>query len=109
MIELWNRLRAKDENAEISLINREFLLNLYAGERYHEAYFAVFNHDFEIQLASLECPILVTAGDKDTLVNSLESAFKVLRNGEMRRLIGNTFICDQSPEVMAKLMEEFFV
>ncbi len=109
LIELWNRLRAKDENAEISLINREFLLNLYAGERYHEAYFAVFNHDFEIQLASLECPILVTAGDKDTLVNSLESAFKVLRNGEMRRLIGNTFICDQSPEVMAKLMEEFFV
>ncbi len=106
--ELWNRLRTKDENAEISLIHREFLLNLHAGERYHEAYFAVFNHDFETQLASLECPILVTAGDKDTLKDSLEHAFKVLKIGEMRRLSGNTFIYDQSPEVMANLMEEFF-
>jgi haloalkane dehalogenase len=109
LLELWNRLRAKDENAEIALIHREFLLNLYAGERYHEAYFAVFNHDFETQLATLDCPILVTAGDEDTLRDSLEPAFKVLKKGEMRRLIGNTFICDQSPEVIAGLMEEFFI
>ncbi len=107
--ELWKRLRAKDENAEISLINREFLLNLHAGERYHEAYFAVFNHDFETQLATLDCPILVTAGDKDTLKNSLEPAYKVLKKGEMLRLSGNTFICDQSPKIMANLMEEFFI
>jgi haloalkane dehalogenase len=109
LTELWNRLWAKDENAEISLINREFLLNLHAGERYHEAYFAVFNHDFERQLATLDCPILVTAGDKDTLKDSLEPAFKVLKKGEMRRLVGNTFICDQSPKVLANLMIEFFV
>ena len=109
LLKLWERLRAKDEYAEISLTHREFLLNLRAGERYHEAYFAVFNHDFETQLASLDCPILVTAGDNDTLENSLEPAFKALKKGEMRRLIGNTYICDQSPEVMAKLMEDFFV
>ncbi len=108
LIELWNRLSAKDENAELSLIHREFLLNLHAGERYHEAYFAVFNHDFETQLATLDCPILVTAGDKDTLKDCLESAFKVLKKGEMHRLKGNTFICDQSPEVMAGLIEEYF-
>jgi haloalkane dehalogenase len=107
--ELWKRLRAKDEKAEISLINREFLLNLYAGERYHEAYFAVFNHDFETQLATLDCPILVTAGDKDTLTDSLEPAFKVLKKGEMRELQGNTYICDQSPEIVAKIIEEYFV
>lgn len=109
LLKLWERLRAKDENANMQLTHREFLLNLYAGERYHEAYLAVFNHDFEMQLASLDCPILVTAGDEDTLKNSLEPAFKVLKNGEMRRLIGNTYICDQSPDVMAGLMTEFFV
>ncbi len=109
LLELWERLKAKDENADLQLIHREFLLNLYAGERYHEAYHAVFNHDFETQLAGLDCPILVTAGDNDTLKDSLEPAFKVLKTGEMRRLIGNTFICDQSPKVMANLMEEFFV
>jgi haloalkane dehalogenase len=109
LLDLWNRLRAKEANAEIGLIHREFLLNLHAGERYHEAYFAVFNHNFETQLATLDCPILVTAGDKDTLKTSLEPAYKVLKKGEMRCLVGNTFICDQSPELMAGLMEEFFV
>ena len=108
LVQLWERLLAKDETAELSLTHREFLLNLQAGERYHEAYFAVFNHDFETQLAALDCPILVTAGDNDTLKNSLEPASKALKNGEMKRLIGNTYICDKSPEVMAKLMEEFF-
>ena len=106
---LWQRLRAKDENAEISLTHREFLLNLYAGERYHEAYHAVFNHDFEAQLETLDCPILVMAGDNDTLKNSLEPSFKALKNGEMRRVVGNTFICDQSSAVVAKIIEEYFI
>ena len=108
LLNLWQRLRAKDENAKISLTHREFLLNLRAGERYHEAYHAVFNHDFETQLATLDCPILVMAGDNDTLKNSLDPSFKVLKNGEMRRVIGNTYICDQSPKVVAEIIEEFF-
>jgi pimeloyl-ACP methyl ester carboxylesterase len=108
LLKLWQRLRDKDKNADVYLTHREFLLNLRAGERYHEAYFAVFNHDFENQLATLDCPILVTAGDKDTLKDSLEPAYKALKNGEMRRLTGNTYICDQSPEVIAGLMTEFF-
>lgn len=109
LLKLWQRLRAKDEAADLHLTHREFLLNLRAGERYHEAYFAVFNHEFETQLAALTCPILVTAGDQDTLKNSLEPAFRVLKNGEMRRLEGNTYICDQLPDVMAELIEEFFL
>ena len=108
LVQLWQRLRAKDETAELSLTHREFLLNLHAGERYHEAYFAVFNHDFETQLATLDCPILVMAGDEDTLKNSLEPAFKVLKNGEIRKLKGNTYICDKSPKIVAKIIENYF-
>ena len=44
-----------------------------------------------------------------TLKDSLEPAFDSLKNGEMRRLIGNTYICDQSPKVVAGLIEEFFM
>lgn len=106
---LWKRLREKDENADIYLTNREFLLNLHAGERYHEAYYAVFNHEFEMQLAELNCPILVMAGDKDTLRDSLEPAYRVLKNGEMRKLEGNTYICDQSPDFVAEIIKEYFV
>ena len=108
LLKLWQRLRAKDETADLQLTQREFLLNLRAGERYTEAYFAVFNHDFENQLAQIECPILVTAGDEDTLKDSLDAAFRVLKNGEMRRTIGNTYICDQSPETVAQIIREFF-
>jgi haloalkane dehalogenase len=108
LLNLWQRLRAKDETAETALIHREFLLNLHAGERYHEAYFAVFDHEFEMQSAMLQCPVLVTAGDADTLRDSLEPAFKALQKGELRYLIGNTFICDRSPQTIAEVMIEFF-
>ncbi len=106
---LWQRLRDKDENADIYLTNREFLLNLHAGERYHEAYYAVFNHDFETQLAKLNCPVLVMAGDQDTLKESLEPAFRVLKTGEIRKLEGNTYICDQSPDVVAGIIREYLL
>jgi haloalkane dehalogenase len=109
LLNLWQRLRAKDETANLLLTHREFLLNLHAGERYHEAYFAVFNHDLETQIAALNCPVLVTAGDTDTLKDSLEPAFKALKKGEMRLLNGNTYICDNAPDLMAGIMEEFFV
>ena len=109
LLKLWEGLRAKDETADGQLTHREFLLNLHAGERYHEAYFAVFNHDFERQLSEINCPVLVMAGDKDTLKDSLEPAFKALKNGEMRRLKGNTYICDQSPEIVSQIIKEFFV
>jgi haloalkane dehalogenase len=109
LLNLWHRLRAKDEAAELNLTHREFLLNLAAGERYHEAYQAVFNHDFEKQIATLECPVLVMAGDCDTLKDSLEPSFKALKKGQIRRVSGNTYICDQSPATVAKIIEEFFI
>ena len=109
LLKLWERLRAKDETADLQLTHREFLLNLQAGERYHEAYFAVFNHDFETQLSEINCPVLVMTGDKDTLRDSLEPAFTALKNGEMRMLKGNTYICDQSPEIVSQIIKEFFV
>ncbi len=109
LMKLWQRFQIKDPNCNLILRQREFVLNLHAGERYHEAYFAVFNHDFETQLATLDCPILVMAGDNDTLKESLEPAYKALKNGEMRRVIGNTYICDQSPEIVSAIFEEFFI
>ena len=106
---VWQRILKKDASIALDLAHREFVLNMTAGARYHEAYFAVFDHDFETRLAALDCPILVVAGDNDTLKDALEPAFKALRNGKMQRIEGNTFVCDQSSEVMADLMREFFV
>ena len=105
---LWARLRAKDADAPLCLTQREFVLNMHVGERYHETYHAVFSHDFETQLAALSCPTLVMAGDTDTLRDSLEPAYRALRHGEMQRVKGNTYICDREPDTVARIIRRFF-
>jgi pimeloyl-ACP methyl ester carboxylesterase len=110
LTKLWQRLRAKDQSAPLSLTHREFLLNLHAGARYHEAYLAVCAHDFNTQLAALNCPVLVMAGDNDTLSSSLEPAYAKLKHGTMRRIPdANTYLCDRKVEVVAEIVREFFV
>ena len=108
LIKLWQRFQLKDPNGSLTLKHREYVDNLHAGERYHEAYFAVFNHDFETQITTIECPILVMAGDNDTVRDSLEPAFNALQNGTIKCLIGNTYICDQSPDAVAGIIREYF-
>lgn len=108
LMTLWQRFQLKDPDGDLGLRHREYVLNLHAGERYHEAYFAVFDHDFETQLASLDLPILVMAGDKDTVRGSLEPAYTALKNGSIKYVVGNTYICDQSPDVVAAIVREYF-
>jgi pimeloyl-ACP methyl ester carboxylesterase len=110
LLKLWQRLRSKNPTAPASLTHREFLLNLRAGERYHEAYLAVCEHDFNSRLAALDCPVLVMAGEQDTLADSLEPAYLALKQGQMRRIPrANTYICDLLPEVVAGIIREVFL
>ena len=107
---LWQRLRAKDPSAPLALTHREFLLNLTAGERYHEAYRAVADHDFEGQLARIACPTLLMAGAHDTLLDSLEGASRALPSAEVVRLPrGNTYVCDLETDLVAEQLVRFFV
>ncbi len=106
---LWQRLRAKDPTAPLALTHRETVLNLIAGERYPEAYHAVFAHDFESQLAAVTCPTLVMAGDEDTLAESLPLAHAALPRGEMRVIAGvGTYVCDRAPDAVAEIVRGFF-
>ena len=106
---LWQRLRAKDPQASLELTHREFLLNLNAGERYHEAYEAVADHDFEGQLARITRPVLLMAGAHDTLLPSLEPASLALPSAEVVRLPrGNTYVCDLETDLVAEQLVRFF-
>jgi pimeloyl-ACP methyl ester carboxylesterase len=105
----WKRLRAKDPAAPLALTQREFVLTMHAGERYHEAYDAVFAHDFEEKLARVACPVLVMAGTEDTLYASLEPAYAALANGRKHVIPGaNTYVCDRHAEEIAARLREFF-
>ena len=91
-------------------VHREVLLTQSAREAAQGAYQAVFEQPFKIQLEELEIPILVMAGEDDTLRASLEPAYSILKNGTMKLIPGEgPYICDQNPQVVADIIKEFFV
>jgi pimeloyl-ACP methyl ester carboxylesterase len=92
----------------LEIVHREVLLTQSARDTAQAAYQAVFDQPFGEQLASLEIPILVMAGENDTLRASLEPAHKLLRNGEMRVISGEgPYICDTNPQAVAEILKSF--
>ena len=108
LLQIWERIRSRDPDAPVDLVHREAVLNLHAGERYHEAYLAAFEHDFATQLSEIKCPLLLLAGEFDTLRSSLEPAGAAARNGTIREIPGaTTYVCDREAKLLAKMMREF--
>ncbi len=78
---VWERIQGKDAEAPLELKQREAMLTLVAGTRWHEGYHAVFEHaEFGAQLAAVACPTLVFAGDKDTVYHLLRPSFDLLQD-----------------------------
>jgi pimeloyl-ACP methyl ester carboxylesterase len=107
---VWERIRKRDSSLPLETVHREVLLTQSAREAAQAAYQAVFEQPFKVQLETLEIPILVMAGENDTLRASLESAYQVLRNGQMRVISGEgAYICDKNPQVVADVIREFIL
>lgn len=108
LIAVWERLRRRDPALPLETVHRETLLTLTAGARALETYEAVFAQDFAGQLAALEIPVLVMAGEHDSLRASLEPAHALLRYGQMRVIPGGTtYVCDRQPQDVAASICEF--
>jgi pimeloyl-ACP methyl ester carboxylesterase len=109
LLGMWQRIRGKSASASLALSQREMLLALQAEEQYAAAYGAVAEHDFEGQLVALQCPVLVMAGEHDSLRASLESAYAALQQGTMREIQrADTYVCDTHPQVIANILKDFF-
>lgn len=109
LLEMWQRIRAKDGDAPLSLSQRETLLNLAAGGWYREAYEAVAAQNFAGQLAALRCATLVFAGDRDLLHGSVEPSLALLRNGRSAGVAGaGTYICERRTGEVAALLRRHF-
>jgi pimeloyl-ACP methyl ester carboxylesterase len=105
---VWERIRKRDVNLPLEVVHREVLLTQSAREAAQGAYQAVFEQPFKVQLEALEIPILVMAGENDTLRASLEPAYSILKNGKMKVIPGEgPYICDQNPRVVADVIKEF--
>jgi len=105
---VWERLRRRDPALPLETVHREALLTLGAGEYALQTYHAVFAQNFAEQLASLEIPVLVMAGEFDTLRASLEPAFALLKRGQIRVIPeGTTYVCDSAPQAVAAHINQF--
>lgn len=105
---VWERLRRRDPELPLRVVHREALLTLAAVECAEQAYQAVFAQDFAGQLAALRQPILLLAGDHDTLRASLEPAAALVPHAEVHVLPGATsYVCDRQPEALAAVIKAF--
>ncbi len=108
LTQVWERIRKRDSALPLETVHREVLLTQSARDAAQGAYHAVFEQPFKEQLESLAIPILVMAGENDTLKASLEPAYQLLRNGEMRVMAGEgPYICDQNPQAVVDVIREF--
>ena len=109
LTQVWDRIRKRDISLPLEVVHREVLLTQSARDAAQGAYQAVFDQPFGEQLAALKIPILVMAGENDTLRASLEPSYKLLRNGEIRIVEGaGPYICDTHSNTVAEILRSFF-
>lgn len=107
---MWQRLRAKDNNADLALSQRELLSAFASGDAYQASYRAVCAQDFALQLESIDCPALVFAGDADPLNNAVAPTAERLAQGRVLDLPpgAGTYICEQQVDLLATELKAFF-
>lgn len=109
LTQVWERIRSRDPALPLQTALREVILTLAAGESAQAAYRAVFEQDFAGQLAALDLPILLLAGEHDTLRASLEPALALLKHGQAHIIAGaTTYVCDREAPALAAHLHSFF-
>ena len=109
----WQRVTHLDTQPIVypttaELATREAIDTLIAGDRWHEAYEAVFNQDFPAQLAQVRCPLWFVCGEADVLYPYFQRACLARPDARVTELKGGAYLLDQQPEQMARLMVDFF-
>ena len=108
--QMWQRIGAKDPHAPQSLIQREVLSAIACGDNYQASYRAVCEQDYASQLAVLDCPVLVFAGEQDSLRDAVDPSLALLKNGCTASLPAGagTYVCEREPGAVAGLLIDFY-
>lgn len=107
LLKIWKRVRGIDPDPSFALCHREAVDNLRAGERYHEAYLAVFNQDFPALLAQVQCPILMLCGAQDVLMPYFKPSSDARPDAKSVTLPGGTYVVDDHPAAVATEIRTF--
>lgn len=108
---MWERLRAKDPDAPLALSQRELLCAFASGDAYPASYSAVTRQPTEQQLAAIQCPVLVFAGDADPLHSAVAPSVALLERGVAAELEGGerTYVCERQAPLVALRLADFFL
>ena len=104
---IWARVTGLDPSPSPVLCHREAVDTLRAGERWHEAYAAVFDQDFPALLAQVRCPILMLCGRDDVLFPYFEPARRARPDAKSVVMPGGTYVVDDFPREIADQIREF--
>lgn len=102
---MWAKLRAKETTAPPALSTRELTLAFQARAT-RNTYAAVAAHDFAGALSKITCPILMFAGERDSLVDCLAAAAEAAPHASVVRLDdAGGYVCDLKPDLVAGLLK----
>lgn len=107
LTKIWARVTGLDPSPSPVLCHREAVDTLRAGERWHEAYAAVFDQDFPALLAQVRCPILMLCGRDDVLFPYFEPARRARPDAKSVVLPGGTYVVDDFPKEVADQIRAF--
>lgn len=104
----WQKIRGKDTSVPIELSLRETVLALRLGSSYKKAYQAVAAQDFATQIAHIQCPTLVFAGERDVLRAMVAPTVALLPKGQSADMgDASTYVCETHSTQLAQLIKDF--
>jgi haloalkane dehalogenase len=106
---MWAKLRSKETTAPPALSTRELGL-AFSARSTRQAYQAVADYDFMGDLTRIVCPLLLFAGERDSLVEYLPNAVAAAPRAKSLRIEeAGGYICDIRPDLVASLLIDFFL
>jgi pimeloyl-ACP methyl ester carboxylesterase len=109
LMAMWAKLRSKETNAPPTLSTRELGL-AFSAVSTKQAYEAVAAYDFMAALGQISCPLLMFAGERDSLVDYLPAAQIAAPHAKVMRIEDSGgYICDLRPAFVAELLSNFFL
>jgi pimeloyl-ACP methyl ester carboxylesterase len=108
LAKIWDRVVGLDPDHPADLCHREALDTLRAGERWHEAYIAVFRQDSYGMFSKVRCPMLLLCGENDVLYPYFRPVCEAYPEARSAVLPGcGVYALDNCAERLASEIESF--
>lgn len=103
----WQKIHDARTPPPLAVCHREVVDALRAGDRWHEAYVAVFDQDSPAIFPQIRCPLLLLCGERDILRPSFDQAYAARPDAWQVVLAGGGYLLDTHPADVAAAIRAF--